>query len=314
MDRDLQVMMSRVARLGEMSEGEARRIVNQVYEDGIVSRAEAEALFRLNDHLSNADPHWKMRFTEAVKDYLVTREPPEGWVTEEEATWLIAQVDHHGNRLSLEEIDLVIHILRFADGAHESLFDHALQTVSNRIIADGAASKEMVERMRFLVFARAGDSASWVSRSEAAVLFKTNDAIAFAKNDPSWNDFFARAVANHLMARAHPNPVDVKEALRREKWVKDTSVSPLRFLGRMATSFDGDWFEEVTYSSEKASEARMRANEAANRAAEKVTDDKNAWLMKRLGWDGKVSPAEEALLKFLRSEVPGFVEGLATAA
>ncbi|MEM1087871.1 MAG: hypothetical protein AAGH90_09080 [Pseudomonadota bacterium] len=314
MDRDLQIMMSRVARLGEMSEEEARRIVGQVYEDGIVSRGEAEALFRLNDQLASADPHWKMRFSEAVKDYVLTREPPEGWVTQEEATWLIAQVDHHGEHASFEEIDLLIHILRYAEGAHESLFDYTMKTVSQRIMADGMASGEMVERMRFLVFARAGDGASWVSRNEALILFQTNDSIAFAKNDPSWNDFFARAVANHLMARAHPNPVSEQEALRRENWVSDKSSSTGGMFAKMAGSFGNGWFKNVTYSSKKAAEARMKAADVANRAAEKVTDDENAWLMKRLGWDGKISPAEEALLKFLREEVPGFVEGLAVAA
>lgn len=314
MDRDLQVMMSRVARLGEMSEGEARRIVGQVYEDGIVSRGEAEALFRLNDQLASADPQWKMRFTEAVKDYLLTREPPEGWVTEEEAAWLIAQVDHEGDHASLEEIDLLIHILRYAEGAHESLFDYTMKTVSARIVSDGAVSADMVERMRFLVFARAGDGASWVSRDEARVLFETNDAVAFAKNDPKWNDFFARAIANHLMARAHPDPVSEQEALRWENWVKDTGSGAGGMFAKMVGSFGNDWFKNVTYSSKKAAEARMKAADAAHRAAEKVTEDENAWLMKRLGWDGKVSPAEQALLEFLRAEVPGFVEGLAVAA
>lgn len=314
MDRDLQVMMSRVARLGEMSEEEVRRIVGEVYEDGIVSRGEAEILFRLNDQLVSAEPQWTMRFTEAIKDYLITREPPEGWVTHEEATWLIAQVDHIGDQASLEEIDLLIHVLRHAEGAHETLFDYAMKTVSQRIIKDGSASSDMVERMRYLVFARAGDGASWVSRNEAVILFQTNDAIAFAKNDPSWNDFFARAIANHLMARAHPNPVSEQEALRRENWVKDTSGSPVGMFSKMVGSFGSDWFKNVMYSSEKAAEARMKAADAANRAAEKVTDDENAWLMKRLGWDNKVSPAEQALLEFLREEIPGLVEGLAVAA
>ncbi|MEL7232218.1 MAG: hypothetical protein AAGJ85_06880 [Pseudomonadota bacterium] len=97
-----------------------------------------------------------------------------------------------------------------------------------------------------------------------------------------------------------------------------TAADPACAVGgmfaKMAGSFGSDWFKNVTYSSKKAAEARMKAADAANRAAEKVTDDENAWLMKRLGWDGKVSPAEEALLKFLREEVPGFVEGLAVAA
>ncbi|MEM8616137.1 MAG: hypothetical protein AAGF20_04295 [Pseudomonadota bacterium] len=314
MDQGLQVMMSRVARLGEMSETEARRIVGQVYEDGIVSRGEAEALFRLNDVLSEADPYWMQRFAEAIKDYLITREPPVGWVTEDEADWLIAQVDHQGDRPSLSEIDLVLHVLRHAEGAHERLSNHAMATLSRRIKSDGRASADMVERLRYAIFARAGDSASWVSRDEAAVLFQINDAIAFAKNDPSWNDFFARAIANHLMASAHPNPVDEAEALRREKWVADTSVNPLRTMGSMVTSFGDGWFEKVARSSKKAARARMAAAEARQKAAEKVTSDEQAWFMRRLGWDGKVSPAEKALIEFLHREVPGFTVGLAAAA
>ena len=71
-------MMSRVAKLGEISETEARRIVDETYQDGIVSRGEAEALFRINEVLKASDPEWSSRFQEALKDYLQTREPPEG--------------------------------------------------------------------------------------------------------------------------------------------------------------------------------------------------------------------------------------------
>lgn len=314
MDRDLQVMMTRVARLGEMSEAEARRIMNEVYQDGIVSRGEAEALFRLNDTLANSDPLWTSRFIEAVKDYLVTREPPEGWVTEDEADWLIAQVDHSGGAQSLDEIDLLLAVLRHADGAHEHLSRYTLGAISQHIKSVGYADDEMVERMRFALYASSGDGGVWVTRHEATILFETNDAVAFARNAASWNDLFARAVGNHLMARAHPNPQSEADALSREAWLNDTSVGSGGFMSRMAGSFGKGWFAKVAYDPRKAQRAQVLANEAALREAEKVTTAENDWFLERLGMDNKVSPAERSLVAFLKAEVPGFTAGIAAAA
>lgn len=314
MDQDLQVMMTRVARLGEMSEAEARRIVNDVYKDGIVSRGEAEALFRLNDTLTRSDPAWTPRFIEAVKDYLVTREPPEGWVTEDEADWLIAQVDHEGHAPSEDELDLLLAVLRHADGAPDHLSRYTLHAISERIKRVGRADTSMVERMRFALYASSGESGVWVSRYEASVLFATNDAIAFAKNDASWNDLFARAIGNHLMAMSHPDPQTESDALSREAWLKDTSSGTGGFLTRMAGSFGRGWFDKVTYDPKKARRAQMAAKEAALREAEKVTSDEHNWFVKRVGQDGKISPAEHALVAFLKAEVPGFTDGLIAAA
>lgn len=315
MDQETNILMARVAKLGEISEAEAHRIVNDIYKDGIVSRGEAESLFRLSDMLSATDPAWTSRFQEAMKDYLLTREPPEGWITEGEADWLIAQVQSVGHEPTLDELDLLIELLRKADGAPEMLAEFTIDAVSRRIISDGMASLKMVERMRAALYAGAGHGGMWVSQHEAVTLFKTNDAIADADNAPTWNDLFARAVGNHLMARAHPSPQSVEGALAREAWLQDNSSSVGGFFTRMGGSFtSGNWFEMITHNGRKAAKARQVAAEAANREAEKVTEFESDWLMKSLGSDGKISPAETALIAFLKNEAPGFAEGLAFAA
>ncbi|MCR9270365.1 MAG: hypothetical protein NXH72_10290 [Hyphomonadaceae bacterium] len=315
MDQETNNMMERVTKLGEMSETEARRIVNETYKDGIVSRGEAEALFRINDVLKSTDPEWSSRFQEALKDYLLTREPPEGWVTDEEADWLLAQVHTDEAKPSLEEIDLLLAILRQAEGAPQKLAHYTIEAISARIIADGVANLNMVERMRYALYAGSSDGGLWVTAFEAGILFKTNDGIANARNASTWNDLFARAVGNHLMARAHPDPKTVENALSREAWLKDTSGSTGGFFARMGASFtNGSWFEKVTYNGDKAAKARMAAAEAAAREAEKVTADENSWLLRRLGWDEKISPAENALIEFLKKEAPGFTQGLVIAA
>lgn len=314
MDQETKILMARVAKLGEMSEVDAHRIVNEIYADGIVSRSEAESLFRLSEMLSATDPVWTSRFQEAMQDFLLTREAPEGWISDDEANWLIAQVQTDTHDPSLDEIDLLIELLRKADGAPEKLAQFTLEAVSKRIIADGMASLKMVERMRFALYAGAGDGGLWVSQYEAGILFKTNDAIATADNAPTWNDLFARAVGNHLMARAHPAPQTVEGALARESWLQDTSNSTGGFFSRMGASFaSGNWFEMITHNGRKAAEARQIATEAANREAEKVTDIENAWLLDGIKADGDISPAEAALIEFLKQEAPGFAQGLAVA-
>ncbi|MEE2930646.1 MAG: hypothetical protein VX599_08025 [Pseudomonadota bacterium] len=315
MGQETKAMMARVAKLGEVSEAEALRIVNETYKDGIVSRGEAEALFRLNDVLRGADAQWASRFQEAMKDFLLTREAPEGWVTDEEADWLIAQIKWDGDVPGLFEIDLVLEILRKAEGAASKLAHFVLEAISARIIADGVANLKMVERMRYALYAGGGDGGLWVTQFEATILFKTNDAIAKARNAPTWNDLFARAVGNHLMARAHPAPQSVDQALAREAWLGDTSVNPGGLFARMGTSFtSGNWFKNVTHSEEKASLARQRAADAASLQAQIVTEDESDWLAKRLQWDKSISQAEIRLLEFLQEEAPGFAQGLVIAA
>ncbi|MEL6857592.1 MAG: hypothetical protein AAFO74_04355 [Pseudomonadota bacterium] len=315
MDQATKVLMAHVAQLGEISEGEAHRIVNEIYQDGIVSRAEAESLFRLSDMLSSSDPAWQSRFQEAMCDFLLTREPPEGWITDDEAEWVIAQVQTDGHLPTLDEMDLLIGLLRKAEGAPAKLAKFTLDAIADRIISDGLANLKMVERLRFALYAGAGDGGLWVSQYEAAILFKINDQIAEARNASTWNDLFARAVGNHLMARAHPAPQTVESALAREDWLNDTSSNVGGFFARMGASFgSGNWFEAISYNRKKAEQARRAAEDAALREAEKVTDLENDWLLSSIKEDGKVSPAELALLEFLKSEAPGFAQGLAASA
>jgi len=307
-------MMGRIAKLGEVSEADAKRIMSDIYKDGIVSRGEAEALFLMKDSLSQTDPLWGEQFIEIMKDFLLTREAPEGWVNAEEAEWLIAQINQNGD-ISLDDIDLLLSLLRYAEGAPENLSRFALNAVSTRIKAHGSAAADMVERMRRALFAPAGEAGIWITQHEATILFETNDAIAFSRNDPAWNDMFARAIGNHLLARAHPSPQTEADALSREVWLQDTSSNAGGFLSKVAGSFaNADWFSKVTIDPKKAEKARQVANEIALREAENITPDENAWFMKRLGWDQKISPAERALVTFLQAELPGFTYGLAVAA
>ena len=108
MSEDLKARMAQIAQLGQLSRSEARVLLNEVYADGVVSRDEAEALFRLNSTLAEPDPEWTDRFVEIVKDFLLLHEAPAGWVTEEETDWLISQIGREGHLPNDAEIDLML--------------------------------------------------------------------------------------------------------------------------------------------------------------------------------------------------------------
>ncbi len=314
MNEEMQLMMARIAHLEEISESEARRIVNEIYKDGVVSREEAEALFRLNDRLSERDPVWTERFIEVVKDFVLVGQAPEGWVTEEEADWLMTQTGRDNHIETDSEIDLLLAVLRHADGAPEKLSRYTLEAISRRIMDNGVADEAMSERMRSILHAPGGEAGLWISRHEATILFKTNDAVAKAPNARSWNNIFAKAILNHLVSAAHPDPMTESDALAREAWLKDTKVSVGGFFQRMANAFtSGTWFDKISLNDESAARARFMAREAAAKTGKQVTPDEENWFLRRLGWDKTVSPAERALIELLKSEAPGFARGLQEA-
>jgi hypothetical protein len=308
-------MIQRIKKTGLLADGEAPRIANNIYRDGVVTLAEADTLFDLNDRLSGSNPEWDRRFVEAVTDFVLKNHQPTGWVSDDEADWLISRITRDGVVKLDTEMDLLLTILRFAEGAPERLGHFALSAACQRITTRGKATKDDVERVRRALYAPSGDGAIWVTSREADTMVRTNDSIAFAKNDDAWADLFVKAIANHLLARAHPSPLSESDALARERWLSDTAVNPAGFFGRAFSGIGSQgWFDKVTYNASKAEDARRAAAEAANREAEKVDEEESSWLMQRLGWDKKISPAERALIEFLKSEAPGFADGLNAAA
>ncbi len=311
---DLNTLTEAAIRIGGLDAQSALRIVNAVYRDGVVDRAEADALFDLNDKLAEWDPAWDQRFIEAVKDFVLTVEAPLGWVSEAECDWLIERVTRDGVIRHTSELDLLLQILRHAEGAPERLGAFTLDAVCGRIRAAGLVTFDDVERVRRALYAPAGEGAVWVTRREATALFALNDDIGFARNHAAWNDLFARAIGNHLIALALPSPTDEAAALARQTWlVSEGGVGA--FLTRMAGSIgQGSWFDKIAYDSRRAAEARIAAQTAAAAEASKIDPGETDWFRKRLGWDKKISPAEQALIDFLKSEVPGLAHGLAIAA
>ena len=68
----------------------------EVFEDMLVSLAEAESVFALNDSVQDTCAEWKDFFIEVMTDFCVNQANPRGYVSETNAEWLVGQIARDG--------------------------------------------------------------------------------------------------------------------------------------------------------------------------------------------------------------------------
>ena len=76
--------------------------------DAMVSREEAEALMTLNADAGEVSPEWRMLFIEALTDYVVRQQQPEGYVDQATADWL-AGVVRQERQVREDEVEMLVH-------------------------------------------------------------------------------------------------------------------------------------------------------------------------------------------------------------
>ncbi|MTI06059.1 hypothetical protein E1180_11095 [Roseibium denhamense] len=284
-----------------------------IYGDMVVSADEASALFRLNNAKLPATDSWHHLFPEAIGDILVNQVRPEGYVSEENAAWLIGQVTADGHICTANELEAVLKVLEKARQAPASLEQFALQTVASSVISGdgptrhgkalkpGVISDAEVELLRRVLYAGAGCGGIAVSKAEAEVLFDLNDATIEAENSPAWSELFAKAVANYMMAMSGYTPPPRDVALAREDWLAQPGGFQGGIAGFFKSMFGGGPDEAVSSDPFADRGAAMSAEIAAN---EVVTAVEAGWLIDRIGRDGLLHENEKALLRFIQQESP----------
>jgi len=83
---------------GVIDAEEVTQLRERLYEDGVIDREEADFLFELNDGTSgnkNA-PSWQTFFVEALTDHVLQDDTSPGVLDEDEAEWLIKNVEGDG--------------------------------------------------------------------------------------------------------------------------------------------------------------------------------------------------------------------------
>ena len=304
---------------GAISDGDVLKFRRVFYEDGVVSAEEAELLFKINDACKVGSASWAEFFIEAVTDFIVFQAQPQGYVTADNAHWLIDRVSKDGKIDSQTELELVVTVLDKARWAPIGLVKFALEQVKQAVISGsgplrngqslepGRISEGEVDLLRRILYAFGGDGHVAVTRDEASILFDIDEAVEDAEPNPAWTDLFVKAVANVIMASSGYSVPSREEALRQEASLDhpEQKTSILAFLLSMVSSNLSsvqDAYRDQT--PEERALARLEHQRIEIITNEAITEAEATWLAARLGRDGRLSPSEHALVAYLKHESP----------
>jgi len=301
---------------GTLTPTEVAAIRAGYYKDGIVSEAEADALFAIEQNCKSMPATWGPLFVEALTDYLVHQVKPEGYITAENATWLTERIAVEGKIQTRNEFDLVVKALEESRFAPASLTALALAQVRDAVVggmgplrlgakpAVGVVTAADVAVLRRILYASGGDGNIAISRAEAEVLMDIGDAADETLSDPSWVDLYAKAIANHLMAAQGFAPPSREEALKHEAWL-EAEPDLGGFLSDMVHSgLSGVWGAYHTPDVEEMELARLEEQRRAILVSEEISTPEAKWLAERINRDGRISEAEQVLLGFIKAHSP----------
>jgi len=309
-------LCNRVVASGNVDANDVLALRREVFGQIAVTLEEVDLLFRIDEQVSIHSTEWHDFFVEAVTDWLVRQQEPAGYVTTEQAEWLIARIDQDSRVRRDSEIEVVLRVLELADEAPPVLSAFGLSLISRSLVASGASiSAADVDAMRRLVFALSGPGSMSVTKEEADALFDLNDQTRGLANDPAWTDFFKRAVANAVTAAAGWAAPDRAKAMSREVWLEAPETSPLGLVGEVLSSVSGltpSSIRNALFGDDLAEfNAHLERRQAADEAALSVNQDEAAWLLARIGRDEVFDVNEKALVSFLKDLSPTIHPSLA---
>ncbi len=303
---------------GAISASEALDIRRTIYTDGVLTPADMDLVFRTARRSTGQDSvEWRNLFAEAVTDYVVHQNDPADYIPQAKADWLVAKLKEAGGIATSSEFAMVVDLMKSALGVPPSLSAFVLGEVKTAIVsgsrnaiggsdhAAGTVTKEDVKTLRYVLYAATSGSVAHVTREEAEALFDIAHATAEGTSDPAFDDLFARAIGNYLMAICWQAPSS-EQALHRERWL-DERDSLVAFLSRRPAPGQeenfGDLMDSPLEQAEEAIAARERQEDAARAVSEQITDAEADWVIAHLTRQGPLTSAEARLLTWLGDEV-----------
>jgi uncharacterized protein with PIN domain len=298
---------------GRITADELLSLRREGWGDGIITRAEAEALFALNNALSERTPEWCDFFVEAIGEFVLNGTPPRLQCSLEEAEWLIGQFDHDGVVESMVELETMVRIIERAENTPDRLKNYVLAQVEREVLTGtgptrcgGALAATHISAaecriIRRVTWASGGHGPAAVTRWDAEMLFRLKDATLAEENAAEWDDLFIDGVANFLKGFVLPNAQVSHERKRElEAFVADSSVNVGRFMGRVAKEAPQvmNHFGRV-FGKKQATGTDFDALAAAG---EVITDYESEWLEEMIAADGEVDELESRLIARLAAE------------
>lgn len=297
---------------GSIREADAEELRRVIYDDGNIAPYEAEKLIALNASCPVQSAQWADLFREALTDFLVNQAEPHGYINQANADWLVSQLAHDGVLRTRRELELVVHMIDRARWSPKSLVSFALAQVSHSVRTgegpmrghDHPATIDDVdvELVRRIIYAFGGDRNVAITRAEADVLCEINDHLDPNALNPKWIDLYVKAMANVLLANAGYSVPPRDVAMRRQEWLEqEEGVGPLELIKSITRLSINDVMSEYRrHSVEECTLTRLDREYRELVTGENIDIDEAEWLAERLGRDGQLSPAETALLTYIK--------------
>lgn len=300
---------------GVISETEIVTLRQAGWADGKMEPDEAEALFTANDAIGDSSPEWTTFFVEAIGEYVVNQVPPRGYVSDEQAKWLIAHVDHDGKVDTVSELELLVRIFEIAENTPQTLRAYVMKQIESAVLTGSGATRNgaldpgginatETALLRRILFASGGDRPAAVSLGEAELLFHLKNASLGANNAPAWKMLFVQGVGNYLQGYQTHQQLTRERAAEIESAIADNQTDIGGFLREVLTSnpLKGLRYILDEMAAKRARESRDRLAEAE--IEEAVTSAEQQWLDSKLHADHQIDEYEQALIDFL-AEVGG---------
>lgn len=295
---DISAMIAQSRALGPDETLAMRRLV---WPDGRISANEAAILFELNRACSSPSTEWVDFFVEAITAYVVEQAEPRGYVSDENADWLMAAIDRDGKVDTLAELELLVKVIEKAENTPCTLKRYALGQIRSAVLqgegptrcgaglAPGSIGTAEVRLLRRVLYAMGGMAPAHISREEAELLFAIKDATLGGQNAPEWQTLFVQAMRLHLMADQRFRALNREDALRLHAFMADTKAGLGSFFGRMFQSLG-------------AAEAPVDPTGPSPVPDAGLDEAEDSWLQAMVEADGALDPLERALLKALAED------------
>lgn len=346
MSRFTSVPLDEIQARGSIRDGDVARLRQAFLESPAIGTADAEALLALDAACPVKDAGWARFLIDTVTDCIVMQMRPEGYMDADKAGWLTAQLAAHGQIGTRIGIELVATVMECARWSPASLVCFALVQVRKAVAtgagplragaaggASGVILASDIDALTRLLIAYGGETGVAVTAAEADQLIEIERAIAPGNSSPAWSEFLVKVVGNAVLAGIGHQVANRTETLTTGAWLADGGVDPGRspgaavahlkrasasFAGRMIAGGAGSiWSSCRLLSSEERALLRLERQRREIITGEPIGDADEAWLLARLGRDGRFTENETALLAFLQREaarLPAAINTLAARA
>jgi hypothetical protein len=308
------IPVDEICRRGSVGRADMLALRKAYYDEPVIVRADAEVLLAINRACHVQDPSWSEFMVEAITDYIVNDEEPQGYLNAANAQWIVSRLAADGALVNRSELELLINLLDKARWSPESLVGLALGTVARAAIEGvgplragsgieaGRITVADVDLMRRIMFAFGGGRRVALSRTEAEILFDIQDAVAGRPAPAAWTDLLVKSVANVALS-IHGYAVPRREeALMRApglEAVTEASAWPGQTEPGVL-HIDLSSYAEQTEEERALAELERQRNEIIT--GEPVTAGDASWLADRVNRSGRPNALANSLAAALRRD------------